>query len=273
MKKVAIQGIRGSFHDLVTDQFFDEKVQIVPCVFFEEVAEKLSQGEVDYGVMAVENTLAGALLPNHMLIDQYDLFIIEELYIPVRHHLMALPGQKIEDIKEVRSHPMALLQCRDFLKQYPEIKRIEYEDTAVAARDIAEQKLQRVAAIAPEKAAHIYGLQILASDIQDHHTNTTRFVVLTTDIYNFKKGSDKISMKIFLPHQPGSLAKVLKIFSKYKWNLTKIQSVPIFGRPWEYAFFIDAVYPEGFKPQKMMSELLKVIKRFKILGIYKNRLP
>ncbi len=271
-KKVAIQGIKGSFHDMVARKFFKEPVEIVSCLYFDEVADKLSLGEVDYGIMAIENTLAGSLLPNYMLIDLNDLFIIGEVYLPVKHCLMALPGQRLEDIQEVRSHPMALLQTKNFFKHYPHIRRVEYMDTAIAARDIALEELEGVAAIAPHLSAELYGLDILAKDIQDHETNTTRFVVLAPDMSQFEKGSNKISMKMILTHQTGSLAKVLSILAKYNWNLTKIQSVPIYGKPWEYAFFIDALYPPGKNHHKIIKELLQVVGRFKILGLYKNQL-
>ncbi len=270
MKRVAIQGIAGSFHDLAARKYFGEDILLCPCDYFREIPEALLSGKSDYAVMAVENTLAGALLPNYMLIDENRLYIAGEVYIPVRHALMALPGQSIEEIDEVYSHAMALLQCKSFFGKYRHLKRVAYEDTARAAWMIAQKKQKGVAAIAPEIAADLYGLEVLAANIQDHHTNTTRFVVLSLAREREVPESGKVSFKSILKHKPGALVDLLQIIREARMNMTKIQSVPIFDRPWEYAFFIDALYDN----RKVLSDTLAQLKAeseyFHVFGIYRK---
>jgi len=269
MKKIAIQGIAGSFHDLAARKFFGEqRPELCACTRFDQIPERILSGESDYGIMAIENTLAGAILPNYMLIDENDLTITGEIYIPVRHSLMALPGQSLDDITEVYSHPMALLQCKGFLHDHSRMRRIEYDDTALAARMIARQNMQGAAAIAPQEAAELYGLEVLARNIQDHHTNTTRFVVLSRKNGAPVPPSGKISFKVILKHQAGSLVEFLQVLKHHGMNMTKIQSVPLFGKPWYYAFFIDAQYDSPAQLDETLTDMRRESEELKILGIY-----
>ncbi len=270
MKKIAIQGIAGSFHHLAAKAYFGNDVEICPCNLFEEIPQSILQGKSQYGLMAIENSLAGSLLPNYMLIDEHNLTITGEINIPVRHALITLPGGKINDIQEVYSHPMALVQCKNFFKRYPHLKRIEFEDTALAAKTLSEKKWKNSAAIAPELAAELYELEILERNIQDHQTNMTRFVVLEKKDLNISLSQgNKVSFKVILKHQTGSLFGFLEILNKKRLNMTKIQSVPVFGKPWSYAFFIDALLDEcQDRIDAVFDELKKVSEHFKILGIY-----
>ncbi|NPA43296.1 MAG: prephenate dehydratase [Chlorobi bacterium] len=267
MKKVAIQGVAGSFHHEAAETFFGPGVELCPCLSFREIPESILNGRSSAGVMALENTLAGAILPNYMLIDENDLYITGEVFIPVAHHLMALPESRLEQIREVYSHPMALWQCRGFLKRFPRIRRIEYDDTALAARMIAESGDGTKAAIAPARSAELYGLHILASGIQDHHSNTTRFVVLEKEAPP-PPAKGKISFKAVLKHRPGALVEFLDILKGFDMNMTKIQSVPIFGRPWEYAFFIDALYDRPRTLEGALQVMKTSAQSLKVLGIY-----
>jgi prephenate dehydratase len=267
MKKVAIQGIAGSFHDLAVRRFFGREMPLCPCSAFPDLPREVLSGRSDYAVMAIENTLAGAILPNYRLIDENGLFITGEIYIPVRHAVMGLPGQSLEQIREVYSHPMALAQCLRFFNKYPLLKRIEYEDTAQAARMIATTGRKKAAAIAPALAAELYGLEIWQDGIQDHPTNTTRFVILQKH-ENSPPEQGKISMKIVLEHRAGSLYELLGIFAEAKINMTKLQSVPIPEKPWEYAFFIDALFDDRKVLEQLLIHIRKETKELKILGIY-----
>ena len=176
--KIAIQGIRGSFHHIVAEKFFGEDIELAECMSFTEIPVLLKNDEVDSAVMAIENSIAGAILPNYALIDEYDLSIEGELYVNIHHHLMGLPGQDLSDIKEVWSHPMALLQCRKFFRERPEIKLVEEKDTAEVARRIQNEKISGVGAIASQRAANLFGLDILSNDIQTIKNNSTRFLSL-----------------------------------------------------------------------------------------------
>ena len=268
MKKIAVQGIAGSFHDLAAKQFFGRDVTLCPCTRFDEIPAEVLEGRAAYGVMAIENTLAGAILPNYMLIDENGLHITGEIYIPVRHALMSLPGQSLDSLTEVYSHPMALLQCKGFLHRHPHLKRIEYDDTAGAARMIGEKRMQNAAAIAPEEAAQLYGLQILARNIQDHRTNTTRFVVLAARPPENMPPQGKVSFKVILKHRPGSLVDFLNVLKAHRMNMTKIQSVPLFGKPWYYAFFIDALYQSPGQWNAAHRDMQAASEELKILGLY-----
>ncbi len=268
--KVAIQGIKGSFHDWAAEKYFGRSHGIVACRYFSEIPEKLTSGEADKGVMAIENSLAGSILPNYILIDENGLVITGEIYIPVSHSLMALPGTTLDSLQEVWSHSMALLQCRGFFRKYPALRRVEYEDTAEAAKDIALLKKHKAAAIAPAIAADLYGLEILASDIQDHPTNTTRFVVVEPAKEISFEGNNKISMKVVLPHRKGSLFAFLSFLQDYDLNMTKIQSVPLGDRPWEYAFFIDALYEDASLMPVIWNEITGRYPESRLLGAYQN---
>ena len=221
--------------------------------------------------MAIENTIAGSIIPNYALIDSNNLHIVGEQYLNIHHHLMALPGQTIKSIKEVWSHPMALLQCKEFFKKYPHIKLVEDVDTAEVAKRISKENIKGVAAIAPKIAAEIFGLEVLEDDIQTIKDNSTRFVIVQTqkptiapDIIN------KASLKFQLNHKRGSLAALLNVLSDCKMNLTKIQSLPVIETPWKYSFFVDVTFDQITDYQKLVKIIEIMAEEFKILGTYKN---
>ncbi len=268
--KIGIQGSIGSFHYEVAKSLFGTDNDFIQCMDFNDIPVLLKAGEIDKGVMAVENTIAGAILPNYSLIDEYDLHISGEYYLPIEHHLMALPGQSIKEIKEVWSHPMALLQCRKFLRGQPHIKIVEEKDTAEMAKIIQEKKLRGIAAIAGYEAAEIYQLEILAESIQTNKINATRFVVLDMHNGNSSKDFDKSSIRFKLSHQPGSLLQILQIFKDHQLNMSKIQSVPIINKPWEYAFFADLLIQDMEQYQLAMYKVAQQAVELKILGEYKN---
>ncbi len=265
---IGIQGTIGSFHYEVAKNIFGQDNNFVECMDFNDIPILLKKGKIDKGVMAVENTIAGAILPNYSLIDEYDLHIAGEYYLSIHHHLMALPGQTIPDIKEVWSHPMALLQCRKYLRTQPHIKLVEEKDTAEMAKIIRDKQLKGIAAIAGYEAAKLYGLEILAESIQTNKINATRFVVL--DLKNGENGQDfnKASIRFKLSHKPGSLVDILQIFKDYNLNMSKIQSVPIIDKPWEYAFFVDLLINNMADYQAAMYQVARQVIELKILGEY-----
>lgn len=272
--KIAIQGIKGSFHHIVANEYFGDEIDLVECMSFTEIPTLLNDEAVDSAVMAIENSIAGALLPNYALIDEYDLNIEGEIFINIHHHLMALDGQDLSDIKEVWSHPMALLQCRKFFRNRPEIKLIEEKDTAEVARRIQEKKIKGVGAIASKMAAEMYGLKVIADDIQTIKNNSTRFFVLKrssdSPYHPSKLGSakDKASLKFVTKHDAGSLAEILDIFGKHDLNLTKIQSLPIIEKPWNYAFFIDLEIDDFVLYKNALHLISKKVTHLKVLGEY-----
>ncbi len=268
--RIAIQGIAGSFHDWAVRKFFGENHSVVACRYFSDLPVCLKEGKADKAVMAIENSLAGSILPNYLLLDENNLQIEGEIYLPVQHSLMTLPGTKLMQINEVLSHSMALHQCKLFFKAHSHLKRVEFEDTAGAAKYISEKKLKNTAAIAPAIAARLYGLEIIAENIQDHPTNTTRFVVLRTPSEPEFDGNDKISLKVNLDHRSGSLYDFLGIIAHAGLNMTKIQSVPIGDKPFEYAFFIDMAYEYPDQISKALKQMKEHANRVKILGVYKN---
>lgn len=271
IKTIAIQGAQGSNHHKVARDYYGHDILLKECMSFDSLVESLLNKESHQAVMALENTIAGSIIPNYALIDNNNLHICGERYLNIHHHLMALPNQKIEDIKEVCSHPMALLQCKAFFKKYPHIKLIEDVDTAEVAKRIAENQLKGVAAIAPKIAAEIFELEVLEDDIQTMKDNSTRFVVIQTEQPNI--GADQInkaSLKFQLDHKRGSLAAILNVLSDCKMNLTKIQSLPVIETLWKYAFFVDVTFDryEDYKKAKSIMEIMAT--EFKVLGEYKN---
>lgn len=272
--KIAIQGIKGSFHHQVAKDYFYQNVAVDECLSFEELVDSLLKGDSDQAVMAIENSIAGPIIPNYALIDKNNLHIIGEHYLDIIQNLMALPGQKIEDIKEVHSHPMALLQCMDFLKKYPNIKLVEDKDTAETARRIRENQIKGIAAIASETAAEMYNLEIIAPSIQTIENNMTRFVILKKE--NSFVSEDEInraSIKFELDHKRGSLAAVLNVMSDCKLNLTKIQSLPKIETPWKYSFFVDVTFDKYEDYAKAKALVSIMAHYFKVLGEYKNTKP
>ncbi|MBK9224248.1 MAG: prephenate dehydratase [Flavobacterium sp.] len=272
--KIAIQGIKGSFHHQVVNEYFPKDVEIDECLSFEELIDSLVTGKSDQAVMAIENSIAGPIIPNYALIDKNNLHIIGEHYLDIHQNLMALKGQKIDDIQEVHSHPMALLQCMEFLKTHPNIKLVEDKDTAETARRIHEKQLKGIAAIASKVAAELYDLEILAPEIQTINNNMTRFVIINKE-NNFvsKNEINRASIKFELDHKRGSLAAVLNVMSDCKLNLTKIQSLPKIETPWKYSFFVDVTFSNYEDYAKAKSLLEIMAEYFKVLGEYKNTRP
>ncbi|MFB9053442.1 prephenate dehydratase [Formosa undariae] len=271
VKTVSIQGIKGSFHHIVAKTYFDSDVEIDECMSFDTVVDNLISKKSDVAVMALENTIAGSILPNYALIDKFNLHIIGEHYLDIQHNLMAYPGQKIEDIKEVYSHPMALLQCKIYFKDYPHIKLVEDKDTAETAERIKTKQLKGVAAIASKTAAEIFGLEILAESIQTIKENETRFVIVKTQNSVLDESEiTKASIRFVVEHKRGSLASVLNVLSDCRMSLTKIQSLPKIETPWKYAFFVDVTFLKYSNFEKAKSILDIMVKEFKVLGEYKN---
>ena len=267
--RVAIQGKIGSFHHIVAQRYFGDRLSLVACNTFDSSVGAVIKDNADLAVMAIENSIAGSIIPNYALIDQNDLKIIGEYGLSIHHNFMALPDQKIEDIKEVHSHPMALLQCKNFFQNYPNIVMVESEDTAEEAFRISKNQIMGVGAIASREAANIYNLYIMASSIQTIKNNITRFVILQKkgDLISENK-INKASLKFILDHQRGSLAAVLNVMSDCQLNLTKIQSLPVIETPGKYAFFVDVTFDEFnnyYKAKKLISIMAS---KFKILGEY-----
>lgn len=271
--KIAIQGIESSFHDLAVQQFFpDTEITIVPCNSFKKVMIALEQNKVDMGVIAIENTIAGSILPNYQLIDDGNFQILGETFLTIDMYMMALDGQTLHDIDEVHSHPVALQQCSDYLqKLQPHCKIIEGKDTASEAKKIKELGLKNVAAIAGKQVAEKFGLTILDRKIQTIKENKTRFVILGNNARK-TEGINKASLKFELDHEIGSLSNVLQLLSTFGINLTKIQSFPIEGKPWQYAFFIDVLFKDYSLFQEVVVLLEKAVFKLKILGEYQQNL-
>jgi prephenate dehydratase len=270
-KIIAIQGAEGSNHHKVARDFYGTSIQLKECMSFDVLVASLLDKSSNLGIMALENTIAGSIIPNYALIDNNNLHIIGEEYLNIHHHLMGLKGQKIDDIKEVCSHPMALLQCKEFFKKHPHIKLIEDVDTAEVAKRIAKENLVGIAAIAPKIAAEIFDLTIIEDEIQTMKDNSTRFVIVQTEAPN--NGIDQInkaSLKFQLNHKRGSLSAILNVLSDCKMNLTKIQSLPVIQTPWKYSFFVDITF-DAYEDYKKAATIIEIMaEEFKILGTYKN---
>ena len=241
---------------------------IVECASFEELYRKMDEGEADAAVMAIENTVSGGLLPNFELLRKYDRKIKGEVFLRIRQNLMTLPGQKIEDLHEVRSHYMAINQTREFFKDYPWIRLVEYGDTAKSAADIAGNVIKGVGAVASELAADIYGLEIIAEGIETYKQNFTRFLVFDDSIETDHDKVNKASICFTLPHTPGSLAHVLTILSCYGMNLTRIQSLPIPGREWQYFFYVDIKFDDYLRYEQALSAVRPLMTDLDVLGEY-----
>ena len=270
-KIIAIQGAEGSNHHKVARDFYGDNIQLKECMSFDALVAHLLDGSATDGVMAIENTIAGSIIPNYALIDSNNLHIVGEEYLNIHHHLMALPDQTINSIKEVWSHPMALLQCKEFFKKHPHIKLVEDVDTAEVAKRISKENIKGVAAIAPKIAAEIFGLEVLEDDIQTIKDNSTRFVIVQTQKPTISSDLiNKASLKFQLNHKRGSLAALLNVLSDCKMNLTKIQSLPVIETPWKYSFFVDVTFDQITDYQKLVKIIEIMAEEFKILGTYKN---
>ena len=275
MKKVAIQGGSGAYHEIAArDYFGGEELEIVPCATFRDIFDEAEKDASLIGIMAIENTIAGSLLQNHDLLKTSDLRIAGECRLRISHSLAALPGQSLSDIKEVMSHPMALMQCEDFLDRLPHAKIVEHEDTALAARDIRDNALAGTAAICSTLAAEMYGLEILARSIETNKRNFTRFLILAREemLREIQKENhiNKSSLVFVLPHKEGSLSQVLSVLSFYDVNLTRIQSLPIIGREWEYQFYIDLTFSDYNRYRQSIDAIVPLISNLKLLGEYRE---
>jgi prephenate dehydratase len=272
--KIAIQGVQGAFHEIAARYFHTaDDIEIVPADTFDILVQKVESGEADAAVMAIENTIAGSILRNYNLLNNSNLRIKGEVFLRIKQNLMALSGVKIEDLKEVHSHPIALQQCVDFFEKHPHIRLVEAHDTALVAREIKEKKLKKIGAIASELAAEIYGMNILAPAIETYKKNYTRFLYISKDDQTFDTHTpqyDKVSVVFSTNHTVGSLHKALDVLSKHNCNLTKIQSAPIMDKPWEYMFFVDFTIGNYSDYPKAMLELLRVAAEVKVLGEYKS---
>ena len=274
MKRVAIQGVSGAFHEIAARQYFEgEEIEILPCITFKDLFKALAADDSLLGIIAIENTIAGSLLQNHNLLRESGCLIVGEHKLRIEHNLAALPGQRIEDLEEVYSHPMALMQCEDFLDEHHSLKAIESEDTALSAKEIADKNLFRRAAICSSLAAEKYGLEIVAKGIETNKRNFTRFLMIAEPTLAEKmiKGTllNKSTLVFTLPHEEGSLAKVLSILSFYHVNLTKIQSLPIIGREWEYQFYINLTFDDYTRYHQSLDAIRPLTKDFQLLGEYK----
>jgi prephenate dehydratase len=271
LKKIAIQGGYGAFHEIAANKYFGEGlVEIVPRNTFKDLFKALKERKVDYGITAIENSLAGSILPNYSLLLESNMKVIGEIFLRIKQNLVALPGQQMKDIKEVYSHPMAILQCQAFFDDYPEIVLIDSIDTALSAKKIADNKLTGIAAIASDLAARNYQLDVIAESIETSKNNYTRFLILED-----RNGSDyqdekvnKSSLSFALANKTGSLSKILSIFSYYDINLSKIQSMPIIGRDWEYQFYIDLEFDDYYMYRQSVEAVKPFTSNLFILGEY-----
>jgi prephenate dehydratase len=272
MLKVSIQGYEGSFHQVAAEEFFGKDVKVIPCATFREVIRiASSKTESSGGVMAIENSIAGSILPNYNLLQQSDLRVVGEIYLQIGQHLMVNPGVKLEDIREVHSHPMALLQCIDYLERHPGWKLVETEDTALSAKNLAQHRNRHAAAIAGRRAADLFGMDILAPDIQTMRNNYTRFLILQPPVdAQEEPHPDKASVNFHTDHSRGSLARVLTRIADGGINLSKLQSFPIPGTEWEYSFHADMEFEDLGQFNRVIEALRPVTAELKIYGIYKK---
>ncbi|MDR2804280.1 MAG: prephenate dehydratase [Dysgonamonadaceae bacterium] len=279
MKTVAIQGVEGAYHEAAARTYFREKgkeeINILPCSRFKDVIASVKKDPNVIGIVAIENTIAGSLLQNHELIRESDLVVVGEQKLHITHSFAALPGETMETITEVSSHPIALMQCAEFLNTLPQVKVVEGEDTALSAKQIAENQLKGHAAICGRYAAEMYGLTVLQEGIETNKRNFTRFLLVANRwlAEELLRPADisKASIVFTLPHTEGSLSKVLTILSFYDINLTKIQSLPIIGREWEYLFYVDITFSDLLKYKQGLDAIRPLTKEFKILGEYKEQ--
>lgn len=272
MKKIAIQGFEASFHEIAAIQFFGKDIETIECESFTKLFDVMEKGEADFAVCAIENAIAGSILPNYANLRNSNLEIFGEVYLQIEMNLMALPNQDINDIKEIHSHPMALLQCRNFCRNYPNIRFVESYDTALSAKEIQENKIKNRAAIASKRAAEIFDLDIIVKDIHDNKRNFTRFLMLCPSSSADCQPStvNKSSFSFRAHHTAGSLAKVLTIIGNYNINLTKIQSLPVIGEEWQYYMYVDLEFEDLDDYKKMLLEIEPLTKELKVLGEYEQ---
>lgn len=273
MKRIAIQGGLGSYHDIAAHKYFkNEAIELICCRTFEEVFEEMKRDNKVLGMVAIENTIAGSLLHNYELLRESGATIVGEHKLRISHSLMCLPEDDWKDLVEVDSHPVALAQCRDFLQSHPELKAVQGEDTARSAEHISKGKLKGHAAIASKYAAELYGMKVLQEGIETNKHNFTRFLVasdpwMANELCDRSK-INKANIVFCLPHTEGSLSQVLSIFSFYHINLTKIQSLPIIGREWEYQFYVDVMFTDFLRYKQAIDAVRPLTQALKILGEY-----
>ena len=275
MKRIAIQGRIGSFHDIAAHLFFEgEQMQIICCSTFEEVYEHIRLDPTIIGLTAIENTIAGSLLHNYELLRDSGTTVVGEHKLHNKHCICCLPEDDWDSLDEIHSHPVALMQCRQFLAKHPALKAVETEDTAGAAEEIMTRQLRGKAAICHAEAARLHGMKILEDSIEDNKHNFTRFLVVCdprkADFMRPLEKSNKASIVFSLPHEEGSLSKVLTILSFYNINMTKIQSLPIIGHEWEYLFYVDVTYNNLTRYRQSIDAIIPLTKELKILGEYEN---
>ena len=280
--RVAIQGVEGAFHDMAARRYFsNQEIIIEPCHTFRDAFESVNVQSADVAMVAIENSLAGSLLPNYTLLKNSGLIISGEIYLRIEQHFMALPGQSIDDITEVHSHPLAIIQCEEFLEPLRKkgVKIIDTIDTALSAKYISENQLKGIAALASELAAGMYGLEIIGRGVETNKRNFTRFLSLATRetaaALQRVKGipNNKASVSFTLPHQTGSLSQILSVLAFYKLNLTKIQSAPIIGKDWEYYFYIDLLFEDYNMFSKALAAVNPLTDQLQVLGEYVSGLP
>ena len=265
--KIAIQGSHASFHEEAALKYFGKGMEIVECESFKKTCELLKNKQVDYVVMAIENSLAGSILPNYNLLRDYRFNIAGEVYLSIKLHLMALPGVKLEDLQFVESHPIAIRQCDDFLEQHSQLKVSEGMDTAACARKIQQEGLRNTAAIANQLAAEVYGLNILEHRIETNKKNYTRFLILTNDREPVNQ-ANKASLSFQISNTVGALLAVLKCFEEENINMSKIQSMPVLGRRNEYEFYVDIEWENQRNYDTAIRKALKYAVNFNIMGEY-----
>lgn len=270
--KIAIQGFKASFHEIAAIKFFGEEIETVECESFTKLFDVMANKQADFAVCAIENSLAGSLLNNYANIGNSNLEIIGEVYLRIGMNLMALEGQKIEDLEEVHSHPIALLQCRNFFRNYPNIQIVESSDTALSAEEIYKNQIKKRGAVASKRAAKINHLEILAEDIHDNKRNFTRFLILEdkSKINSRSEFINKASISFRAFHTPGSLAKILTVIGEHQINLTKIQSLPVIGEEWQYYMYADLEFEDKNAYQTMKKQIEPLCKELNILGEYER---
>ncbi|HMJ71647.1 MAG TPA: prephenate dehydratase [Cyclobacteriaceae bacterium] len=268
--KIAIQGIAASFHEVAAFTYFGQSIETIECLTFYDLCLSLKSGKADYAVMAIENSIAGSILPNYFLLQEYHFQIIGEIYLPIHMHLLALPGTKIGQVKTIESHPMAIRQCSDYLQRLNgQVEIRESADTALSAKKVSEKKLKGVAAIANEFAAKRFGLEIVEKRIETHKKNFTRFLILSRN-NGSPADSNKASISFEVGDEVGSLAEALMTFKANNINLLKIQSIPVIGKPSEYSIHLDLEWKNRKKYETAMRAIMRQVRNLNILGEYKK---
>lgn len=270
-KKVTIQGYEGSFHQVAARHFYGKEVEVITCDTFREVVKiGADPKQSDGAVMAIENSIAGSILPNYNLLQKSNLQVIGEVYLSISQNLLVNPGVKLSDIKEVHSHPMAILQCLDFLEQQ-DYKLVETEDTALSAKMVHQHKSKHIAAIASKFAAQLYNLEVIAPDIHTLKNNITRFLILVPSKAQITiKAADKASIYFQTDHSKGILSKVLAKIAQGGVNLSKLQSMPIPGSTFKYGFYADVEFENSKQIEKVLASVKAMTNNFKVFGLYKK---